>query len=247
MPADFLFNMYKDTIYRQAITQRLNFAEQLRNGIRYFDLRICWLEGRMRFVHGMYGDDVLPALEVILIYLAVHRGEVLIIDFQHVYGADDLLVGQALRAIRLLFGDYLLLYGEIPLESLTPAAMLRRGRRVIVFWQNVDAVEGAAVWPRYHVNSPYLRSPRAYDVVSFVDERAPSNGSANLFVAQLISTPANAFDVYNGVYASLEELANRARPELMAFVATSQKRFNVVIRDFVDSHFSQLVLRRNQY
>jgi len=70
-------------------TQPYSIADQLNNGIRYLDFRVCYNSSDFYLCHTMLGDSVATALKDIQTFAKVHPSEIIIIDFNHLYGIDD--------------------------------------------------------------------------------------------------------------------------------------------------------------
>ena len=87
----------KTIIYRWAKCQRSNCRRQLELGIRYFDIRLAKLAPKkketngneisdsVRVIHGLYGEEIGAILSDIAEFLLRHTGEVVILDFQHIF------------------------------------------------------------------------------------------------------------------------------------------------------------------
>lgn len=72
---------------RWSKTQTYNVVDQLKSGIRYFDLRLATKNGsdKTYFVHGLYSCCVDAVLNEINEFLLEHPKEVVILDCQHFY------------------------------------------------------------------------------------------------------------------------------------------------------------------
>ena len=63
--------------------------ELLDYGVRYFDIRLSRHEGSWHVKHAFIADDVNTYIEDILRFLSENTGEVVLLDFQHVYYAES--------------------------------------------------------------------------------------------------------------------------------------------------------------
>ncbi|QRW06400.1 hypothetical protein RhiLY_05399 [Ceratobasidium sp. AG-Ba] len=69
-----------------AVTQQLSLGEQLRAGVRYFDLRIAKINGSFKFTHALQSHhDIATILAPVKDFMDNHPGEVLILHCQHFY------------------------------------------------------------------------------------------------------------------------------------------------------------------
>jgi hypothetical protein len=87
----------KTIIYRWAKCQKSNCRRQLELGIRYFDIRLAKLapkkkekngneiQNSVRVIHGLFGDEIGAILSDVEEFLEKHVGEVVILDFQHIF------------------------------------------------------------------------------------------------------------------------------------------------------------------
>jgi len=67
-------------------TQDKTIYEQLKAGIRYFDLRLLKRkDGGLFIIHGMYSIDLETILADIRLFAAEHPKEIIILDFNHLY------------------------------------------------------------------------------------------------------------------------------------------------------------------
>lgn len=117
-------------VRRWAKTQYLKPTEQLQNGVRYFDLRICLQksENQFYFVHGLYCERIQEPLNEIKQYLDDHPNEFIVFDCQHFYQfsrGDYKILADILISI---FGDriYGSNSGSLRSLSLSKAYSLRK-------------------------------------------------------------------------------------------------------------------------
>lgn len=80
----FLSTLPVATFYNWAKTHRRTAAEQLADGIRYFDLRVC-IDGNNRLMtcHGLYGAALGAVLDDVKKFVDAHPGEIVILGFNH--------------------------------------------------------------------------------------------------------------------------------------------------------------------
>ena len=238
LKSQLLFNWAKDNIYRSGVTQRLTFGRQLEAGIRYFDLRIARLDDRILFVHGLYGDLVYPAMVEIRDYLKRYTSEVVVLDFQHMYDLDTEQADRVLAHLVQIFAGMLQRWTR--LRGLSPQGMVARGKHVILMWPT--GFRGQPdVWTRA-VDNRYVNTHRPSTLITRLDAYALHSPQSVLHVTQLILS----VDDHLGD-GSLRTLTEGHESELRQYVMLAKRFFNVVICDFVDAEFSQIVLRRNLY
>lgn len=74
---------------------------------RYYDLRVAVKGSNIYSCHGLYGMDIVHALEILNQALLSHRQEVVILDFQHFYDFKDLHHLFLLDILSSIFGERL--------------------------------------------------------------------------------------------------------------------------------------------
>mmetsp|Transcript_11973 Transcript_11973/g.20222 ORF Transcript_11973/g.20222 Transcript_11973/m.20222 type:complete len:409 (-) Transcript_11973:62-1288(-) len=82
-----------------SITQRRDIAGQLRQGVRYFDLRVAQVDGDFHLVHTYLGPRLEPSLAQVEEFLSLHPHEVVLLDFNHLYCMHNLADHVALQQL----------------------------------------------------------------------------------------------------------------------------------------------------
>ena len=77
--------LFSHILYRWSITQDQGLRQQLQAGLRYFDIRLVAVKGTFRVIHCLMGDLISSVLDTLSSWLESHRGEIVILDFQHFY------------------------------------------------------------------------------------------------------------------------------------------------------------------
>ena len=74
-----------------SITQSLGVTDQLKAGVRYFDIRVSSRPGtsELFIVHGLYGPKVESCMESLAAFLDDHCSEIVLLDFNHFYAMDS--------------------------------------------------------------------------------------------------------------------------------------------------------------
>ncbi|MFA7076076.1 MAG: phosphatidylinositol-specific phospholipase C domain-containing protein [Candidatus Izemoplasmatales bacterium] len=86
----FVGKFIKGFSIRQSKTQTVNVEEQLKSGVRYFDMRLSYNEDEKEYytVHNYFSTPLKSVLRMIEKFLSANPGEFIILDIQHVYGVD---------------------------------------------------------------------------------------------------------------------------------------------------------------
>lgn len=89
---------------KQAKTQVSDAETLLKAGVRYFDIRLTYLEKEEAWYtsHGIFSSPLIDTLNQIESFLDEHPGEFLILDLQHIYLGDK-TEAEALAEIKALF------------------------------------------------------------------------------------------------------------------------------------------------
>lgn len=182
-------------VKRWAVTQRLNFSQQLESGIRYFDLRVAMKPGTIDcyFVHGLYGPKVIDGMRDIRKFLNNHSKEVVILDFNHFYNMNDVAHLQLLHMLKDIFQDSMIVpYDEFEAGRATLQSLWQTSRRVYIFYHN-DAIKGiGGFWPAFKIPSPWPNTNKVQELIQFHDtiyHEARRGPDACFYVWQCVVTP----------------------------------------------------------
>lgn len=69
----------EDFIHDWAKCQNLKFYDQLNNGIRYFDLRVCWIDNAFHTCHSLVGDLISDIISNINKFLSENPKEIIVV------------------------------------------------------------------------------------------------------------------------------------------------------------------------
>jgi len=234
-------------IYRWSITQNSNIMEQLKLGIRYWDLRVCksdYGSKEIRFVHGLYGTSVEEVLLMMREFLEKHRGEVLLLDFNHFYNFDEKTHEMLHALIVRVFGNEICPRTRPDLVTLDGLRACEQ--RVIIIYQ-CDGYIHHNFWTACHISAPYADTDCLSELVVFLDRTATS-GQPYLYVAQAILTPRLG-DVFFHLGASLERrFASRCTEAISEWLrGDCAPLVNIVLCDFVEQFdFCDAVINLNR-
>lgn len=249
-------------------TQPYSITDQLNNGIRYFDFRVCYNNTDFYLCHTMLGDLVTTTLKNIQTFAQAHPSEIIIIDFNHFYGISDSTVETAfLEALKNNLSDL-----AIPntYHSNSTIGQIRQSKRQLIILMDPaqpiltpDLQQFAAtyLWHERRINSPWPNASNITDLKNDLDTdvayRAKTmKGATDFFVLQAIQTE-NTNQVIDGIIApstypnnieNYEAPVNQALENwLNNYIATFGKSaMNIIIRDWFTNQ-SQLVPIAIQY
>ncbi|CAF1031743.1 unnamed protein product [Adineta ricciae] len=245
-----------------SITQNLTFAEQLQIGIRYFDLRVCRTTNESQskrspftFTHGLLGGLVRDGLEEINAFLNQHSKEVVLLDFNHFYDfTDQCGHEQLIELIDEIFGAKICTTAETILECTLNYLWDKQQQVILLYERNRDQCSAYMnrIGHFFQIcQSPWPNTPRADDLFRFLDEKISTTRSTlcvNVLQGQL--TPDSA-TIQNNPFSSLQSQAREINRRLIEWLASRQRDpslldgVNVVICDFADRHFAEVVIKLN--
>ncbi len=259
----------KQTFVNWAIAQRWDFGQQLRAGVRHFDLRVCKNpDGQFWIVHSLYSVPVAALLDAVSNFLTLNTQELLTLDINHTIDMtsadDEALIGQITAAL----GPWLASSATFQPDS-TVSAFLGTSARIVLtyYFDKRAAVGGPAIWQE-HQNPPPsppgsaplpIPGPMSSQkwpattnlgelntkLASYIESRAPNQ----LFVLQGIFTPSNS-DIATGIVGGVDNLEAFCAPATQAVISWLPgwaPNLNIVIVDHVENapQYVREVIRLN--
>ncbi len=82
---------FKGGVLRVSRAQKSSAAQLLRSGVRYFDVRVSYVDGEWMTKHGLISTTLSSYLKDIYAFLNENPKEFIIFDLQHIYLADQSL------------------------------------------------------------------------------------------------------------------------------------------------------------
>lgn len=230
----------KRTFAKWAITQRIGIYQQLLQGIRYLDVRVCYCDDKMYIWHGMCGDEIHLFLEDIARFSRQYPTEILIIDLipSHFGNFDLDAYNQFIELIELYFDSMLCSKKEFSTSSLIKD-FWEAGKNIIFVFDEIlverrldfafPAQQLDSFWPQHTKN--------VSDWLAWADQHMmarPKND--NLFVLQGVLTPDRKIIMGRNNIKSIEDIANMLNSHVVDFVLkSSSRRHNILILDFYEN------------
>ncbi|XP_062585733.1 PI-PLC X domain-containing protein 2-like [Saccostrea cucullata] len=228
----------RDVIHRWSITQNLTVEQQLNSGIRYFDIRISRhsASGKVCFVHGLHGADVIPCLQDIKKFLDSHPKEIAILDFNHLYEMEACHHTSLLETMTEIFGNKICPF--LNMECLTLEMLWESELQVIILYHNEIVSDNPFFWSGSLIRSPWANSTDISHVLSFLDKHKRENDDKERFFCwQGVLTP-NAQTIISHFSGSLKDvLASRLAPFFVTWVKNGKSvncKHGIFIMDFVE-------------
>ncbi|XP_028655837.1 PI-PLC X domain-containing protein 1-like [Erpetoichthys calabaricus] len=139
----------RPVIFKWATTQEVDIVEQLKAGIRYFDLRIAHRpkDGSqdLYYTHVLFTVvTVLEALQEINLWLENHKREIIILACSHFEGMTESLHEHLISSLKYIFGSKLCPV----MEDITLRNLWKMGHQVIVSYEDPAAQKHREMWPK---------------------------------------------------------------------------------------------------
>ena len=244
----------KSIIHKWSRTQNLSLTQQLELGIRYFDIRIAAHPdtGELRFVHGLYGELVIPALRDIRQFLDENPREVVVLDFNHFYGMSGTLHRFLLSEVSNIFNGQLLPMANVGDRGLSLENIWMTPYRVICIYHNTEVTENQIdIWSSFNIEAPWAETNKVNELINFLDDNYNVGYRNNdvLYVWQGVLT-AKSRNVILGPLGSLEtSVASRATAAFVKWLGDKEpgpRGVNICMADFIEkSRFSEVVIELN--
>ena len=240
--------LFSHILYRWSITQDQAIAQQLRAGIRYFDIRLVAVKGTFRVIHCLLGDRISSVLDTLSTWLESHRGEIVILDFQHFYKFSP---ADHQELIRLLLTklDGRLCPRQQDLSQLTLSHLATTGAQVIIIYDL--AVCQPYLWPRCLCPSPW---PNTMSVTSLVEDLTTDlqhhhhqPEPQSLFVSQALLTPSSWTPVLHPLSSVKAQCAERCLQAVLDWLQQPTIKPNIVITDYVRPDCVAIIINKNYY
>ncbi|KAG0711125.1 PI-PLC X domain-containing protein 3 [Chionoecetes opilio] len=174
----------RPALLRWSVTQRATVTQQLRHGVRYFDIRVAAEGSKFYFVHGLFGADLQPLLSEVRLFLAQHPGEVVLLDFQHFHGLDKEEHAALIALVRSTFATTLCPVFAHP-ETLNLHLLAQLKYQVLVFYRDAAGREaGPWLWSGEALPNPWPAAVTVSAMLDFLHTRLAARDSNTFFVTQ---------------------------------------------------------------
>ncbi|XP_055297283.1 PI-PLC X domain-containing protein 3 isoform X3 [Sitodiplosis mosellana] len=239
-----LYKVLPCVVRRWAITQKLNALEQLNNGIRYLDLRICMQPKNFNFyfVHGLYCEEITEPLREIRKFMDEHPNEFIIIDCQHFYNFSNGDYDRLNKILFKIFQDKFFTQTTGPLTKVTIdwANSLKKQLLVVYRYSQVPK----EFWPGDCWPTPWPNQINVKKLEAVLDTNIKYRSANTGYVSQCVLTPPVKFIVPR-FYSSLKKkCAVKVCKKLTDWIKVqrpgpfslnaNQPTSNVFIADFIE-------------
>lgn len=243
-------------VRRWAVTQSADVAEQLKLGVRFFDLRICQNDEKFFYCHGLYSLEITEPLLAIINFLDSRPKEFAILDFQHFYAMQPKHHIQLHNVLRKLFGNRLYTRNDGPLSKCTLNYCHPNGKQVLIIYRRCSVNLPQDFWPSLSWPTPWPNVCSAKKLEEYLDTSLLTRHPTNGYVSQCIFTPTARY-ISLRFLSSLKSSAIKVDKKLYPWIKSQQPgpfdykekpTVNVFLGDFVnlkDGQFCQWVIDLN--
>ena len=230
----------KNIIYNWSITQDLSIYNQLKQGIRYFDLRVAYEETTKKFyvVHGLYGSTYSKLFEEFKHFAQEHPKEVLILDFNHLYDFKTEQHRTFLKLIEQSFSGMLYGPGTKGANCSLKDIWGCKKNMVVLYEDDASTKENPNFWSRTNIFSPWFNTDNVDTLIVDLNKRFGTikDGCFNVF--QAILSPQTS-TIIKHVGGSLKNTLavncdQHVNNWLKSMKKEKKKGINIVICDFVN-------------
>ncbi|XP_067625687.1 PI-PLC X domain-containing protein 2-like [Eurosta solidaginis] len=240
-------------VRRWAKTQSASVLEQLRLGIRYFDLRLCQKNNKFFFAHGLFAMEIFEPLTELKQYLLSNKGEVCILDFQHFY---DMNVSHHMK----LHSDLLQLFGPLlyskydgTLNEFTLNRCRALGRQILLIYRRCSLFLPNEFWSSNNWQTPWPNLTSVRKLQLYLQNSLLSRNPTQGFVSQCILTPTRMYitlRIFSSLHSTAKKVDRKITPWMEdqtpgPFQDNQPPKANVFIADFVNEQFCDLVIELN--
>ena len=248
----------QSVIHKWAKTQNLSVREQLHAGIRYFDFRVASHPATLevRFVHGLYGGQIVSALREVRNFLDLNPHEIIILDFNHFYNMSPSAHSMLLADLHTILGDKLVpppfSISNYKMWGATLQALWQSPYRVIVLYHEDENIGPYPnIWPGTYIEAPWANTYSINTLLEtlesdYINKRRSSNDT--LYCWQGVVTPS-AKHIASSPLSGLKHRSSQATREFTKWVKDKipgPQEINICVADFVEKHdFIPTVIRLN--
>jgi len=259
----YVFNSYgvnsslvKRWIYPWMVNNDRTIKQQLNDGIRHFDIRVCKSSIGPVVCHALESITVTSVIEDVRDFLKVKKSEVVSIDLNHIYGMSSSDHLNLVTSINTILGNDTMVNPSVRSFNTTYGSLLDANERVFVFYADVPTVNNYGAQLRLFsssslntgwvnvVNMPALK----LGIISELNQRTDLNSG---FVSQIVLTPDLNMMV-SGLLdkpSSVKELAKMYYGVVPSWIRNDlpKDKVNIVNTDFYTESFVRSIINLNLY
>lgn len=183
-------------------TQPNSIKQQLDNGIRYFDLRVCGHNNTNYICHGKYSDQLSNVIDQIKRFIdnPDHGNEIILLDFNHFYNvnttAHHVLISELIEKLGPRIADRDNYSANTKLKE-----FWHDNKQVIILYNhNESLAQYSQLWPISSINSPWPNRQKINDLINDLNKNlAKHHGEDGFYVIQT-QLSANLSTIKESIY-----------------------------------------------
>ena len=226
---------------RWSNTQDKTITDMLNVGVRYFDLRVCQVDGIFYVYHGLRGGRLDDIFSEINNFLESHTGEIVILDLSHFVEVDNS------RLISLIRNSGLSgkavprnVYSQKP----TYRQLIGADQRCFIFFPNRQETFLLGGSDSYWADKENVQ-----DLEVALKRQHTSRSHANIWVLQCVLTPTPKFIAKHLTSSIKSQAKKNIHPWIVSFIQQLKgqlvSQINIVMFDFVDEVLCRRIINLN--
>ena len=230
----------KRIIGNWSVTQTLDIYDQLKQGVRYIDFRVAFVESTNDFyaVHGLYGLPYSELFADIKRFLIEHPKEFIILDFNQFYEFQAENHKEFMTTIEETFNEMLYAAAAKGPNCSINDIWGSSANIIALYKDDASTKENPLFWPRDCIISPWCNTDNVDTLIDHLNKQfgTVKEGCFNVF--QAVLSPKTA-TIAKHLRGSLKEtLAKKCNKHVSSWLQGLDKekmeKLNIVICDFID-------------
>lgn len=166
-----IYHVLPCIVRKWARTQEITVFQQLKNGIRFLDLRVAKREyhGNYYFVHGLYCDKVQRPFQELRQFLIDHPCEFVILDCQHFYNFESADHDAFSKILIEFFGKSIYKKRNGSLLNCTLDTALSYGKQVLIIYRENSPLPGI-FWSSEDFPTPWPNKVLISELKDFLNQ-----------------------------------------------------------------------------
>lgn len=247
-------SLVKRWIYPWMKNQEYDIMQQLDDGIRHFDIRVCKSASGPVVCHALESITVESVFRDISTFLKKRKGEIVSVDINHIYGLTSAENLALVANINAILGNNTMVDPSVRSFNNTYKQLINAGERVFVFYSDSSTVNNygkqlrlfsSSSLPTPWVNTVNMSTLKS-GLLSGLNSRTDFSRG---YVSQAVMTPDLNMMV-SGLFdkpSSVKELAKMYYGVLPYWIRDDfpKNKVNIINTDFYTSKFVRYILNLN--
>jgi len=230
-------NSLKGVIKKWSVTTDLNILQQLQNGARYLDLRVCTnlKEPGLFLCHGLCSVKLEVVLNHVKEFINTRKKEIIILDFCHFYEVNHEYHFGIVHQLIDIFGSSI---AHVSSPKQKVRHFWKKGEQLVILYEDRHATHPWQ-WRQEHMYSFWGNSQELKDLKPKMFEALDKRFNDKFHVFQGLLTPTLDMIVLSILpfkLESLKALVTKSNDTILNWVREwKDKDFNIVMLDFFET------------